>query len=858
MSTTPPAVSSRMARYRSCKKKRSPSSSQDLDSSPELTTASAKRTKRSSPPGKNLAQRNINSKTSSNKKNSSPEEPEEAGKIPVTNIRSLSRTSNRTPKGTDTKEIKEPFLIGVSDRNIQRWERPDVEELSQRFSGRRSNRAAVNGDVNPDNRVSEFEGSSASANIWSNDLLAATNPCDVVLVGDDDSLLGPTFIYRDAWTLKYAPNTFGTFVGNTTAVGKLEAWLREWQDPTRNMKVSTEDANYQSQQDAVSSALFIRGPPGVGKTALTYYVAHRLGYMVIEVNSSSERPGRRILADLQEATQSAHVEGTKVSAGKSITSFFKPTLGGLQGALTSSDLTTPISAMVNRVKVTKGKKTPVVNPKGTLQHFFTLKKSPNTKPSTDKEESREDSSPEVQTLTCEPKSSIKTFFKCDKKFSNSVTSTATVVEMKPSLSPVIETEQPNHSKMDKSMKSQKIKFSKNTIILFDDVDVIFEDDGDEGFWMALETVVKNSKKPCILTVTQGYESIAKRFRILQNAPLIDLRRPDPVEVATLVKRVCEVEQRDLTDYNVEFMCQYLASDVRRSLLQMEFETISSGLTQTVYPANKTFGGLLDSGFIDDALAIQMAYKKVGFNALYASLEDCLPFQCDDANSADVGTTMPGSSDTAETGRISRQRKAFEESTLRDLSEIFDELSHCDLYTGTLDKMGQEYLPSYERAKRWMERHPMETQDSNPRMVEELLEIEASVLLKKTVKPINRITERFGSLGPTEQKAFRFLRISSTSSFHNIHKQLEKVRSRETALEDVLNVFANSRPLARDYLAYLVRICEAEEDRRKMPRRSANRFVHYLSQLGIFQGTEKIQRIANFWRNDDNKAEPALV
>lgn len=140
MSTTPPAVSSRMARYRSCKKKRSPSSSQDLDSSPELTTASAKRTKRSSPPGKNLAQRNINSKTSSNKKNSSPEEPEEAGKIPVTNIRSLSRAGNRTPKGTDTKEIKEPFLIGVSDRNIQRWERPDVEELSQRFSRRRSNR----------------------------------------------------------------------------------------------------------------------------------------------------------------------------------------------------------------------------------------------------------------------------------------------------------------------------------------------------------------------------------------------------------------------------------------------------------------------------------------------------------------------------------------------------------------------------------------------------------------------------------------------------------------------------------------------------------------------------------------------
>lgn len=67
------------------------------------------------------------------------------------------------------------------------------------------------------------------------------------------------------------------------------------------------------------------------------------------------------------------------------------------------------------------------------------------------------------------------------------------------------------------------------------------------------------------------------------------------QVAALIKRVCDTEQRDLTDYNVEFMCQYLASDVRRSLLQMEFETVSSGLTQTVYPANKTIGGLLASG-----------------------------------------------------------------------------------------------------------------------------------------------------------------------------------------------------------------------------------------------------------------------
>lgn len=99
----------------------------------------------------------------------------------------------------------------------------------------------------------------------------------------------------------------------------------------------------------------------------------------------------------------------------------------------------------------------------------------------------------------------------------------------------------------------------------------------------------------------------------------------------------------------------------------------------------------------------MAYKKVGFNALYASLQDCLPTASDSIELCATVTSVkngcwgdPVAAAEGEPAVETPERKTFESATLKDLSEIFEELSVCDVFTGGLDKVGVSYLPSYER------------------------------------------------------------------------------------------------------------------------------------------------------------------
>lgn len=71
---------------------------------------------------------------------------------------------------------------------------------------------------------------------------------------------------------------------------------------------------------------------------------------------------------------------------------------------------------------------------------------------------------------------------------------------------------------------------------------------------------------------------------------------------------------------------------------------------------------------------------------------------------------------------------------------------------------------------------METQDLNPRAVEELLEVEASQLLNRVVAPINRISERFAGLEEVDQATLRLPRVTSICGFRDMHGLLEKVRT----------------------------------------------------------------------------------
>ena len=61
------------------------------------------------------------------------------------------------------------------------------------------------------------------------------------------------------------------------------------------------------------------GPSGSGKTAAVFALAAELGFNVLEVNASSGRNGKAMLAKLHEATQSQQVrreEGKVKEEGK--------------------------------------------------------------------------------------------------------------------------------------------------------------------------------------------------------------------------------------------------------------------------------------------------------------------------------------------------------------------------------------------------------------------------------------------------------------------------------------------------------------------------------------------------------------
>ncbi|CAN8005992.1 unnamed protein product, partial [Ixodes hexagonus] len=122
-----------------------------------------------------------------------------------------------------------------------------------------------------------------------------------------------------AWPDKYRPSKSRRFVGNQAAIFELRAWLSSWKDRhaqwTASRKSQQPQSDSEDSTEALSNCLLLTGPPGVGKTSAVYFLAEELGYKVLEVHASSERTGRKILSQLHEATQSHHVEGTKLPLG---------------------------------------------------------------------------------------------------------------------------------------------------------------------------------------------------------------------------------------------------------------------------------------------------------------------------------------------------------------------------------------------------------------------------------------------------------------------------------------------------------------------------------------------------------------
>ncbi|XP_034045305.1 ATPase family AAA domain-containing protein 5 [Thalassophryne amazonica] len=389
----------------------------------------------------------------------------------------------------------------------------------------------------------------------------------------DDAVLGGDTEKQDVmtedvlWTDKYRPHHSTEIIGNATAVKKLYNWLKEWklcvdQEEKKKQKVNKQeegnnDSDWECEEevsrddkDTLCNTLLITGPTGVGKTAAVYACAQELGFKVFEVNASSQRSGRLILSQLKEATQSHQVDSQGVNV-------HKPTYFNSQGTCSSVGAVRPgssprktklprqvVSSPVKQAKSPRSTKRGNLTPTS-LATFFKTGRPTNKEPPDNKTE---------QTVI--PKKSIK---------ANSGASNAT---------------SPKSTTLKENDEEQSKK-TATSLILFEEVDVIFDDDA--GFLAAIKTFMTTTKRPVILTTSDAAFSTVFDGIFEE----IHFKTPSLCDISSYLQLLCLAEDMRTDPKDISSLLALNSCDIRRTLLQLQFWARSAGGHRITRPQSYT-------------------------------------------------------------------------------------------------------------------------------------------------------------------------------------------------------------------------------------------------------------------------------
>ncbi|KAM4598279.1 ATPase family AAA domain-containing protein 5 [Polymixia lowei] len=371
------------------------------------------------------------------------------------------------------------------------------------------------------------------------------------------------------WTEKYQPQHSSDIIGNTSSVRRLHSWLKEWKlrtdreerkkqkekKPEEGGNDSDWDCGEDSQdgEDILCNTLLITGPTGVGKTAAVYACAQELGFKVFEVNASSQRSGRLILSQLKEATQSHQVDIQGVNAHKP-TYFNSYSSGSAGSARTGSS---PRKVNSPRRVVSSPRKPFPQSPRGakrgglaptSLANFFKVGRPTKGPTNTDKTQQ-----------TAVPQKTTKA-----KEVANK--SKALTVKTPPA---------PTNPK--ETPTEEQSKKTATSLILFEEVDVIFDDDS--GFLAAIKTFMTTTKRPVILTTSDL--NFSTMFD--GNFEEIHFKTPSVLNVGSYLQLLCLAEDVRTDPQDVSSLLSLNSCDIRQSLLQLQFWARSTGGRQITKP-----------------------------------------------------------------------------------------------------------------------------------------------------------------------------------------------------------------------------------------------------------------------------------
>jgi DNA polymerase III delta prime subunit len=374
------------------------------------------------------------------------------------------------------------------------------------------------------------------------------------------------------WTDKYQFLNEDEIIDNRFQLERLKQWLQKWKKLIKNTcgkQKDEDDVNYDSDSSCSSetsnfsscsyssvasscsnasasgakffgNAILLSGPTGCGKTSSVYCVAKQLGFKVFEVNTSHLRCKSQIMQELIGSLSSHHVTSNKVK--KSECAINKDFFSKEPKISTKNEEKAKNTLQNNTNKKQAAK--PVQSNAKRIDSFFKTK-APNAGQIVGNENENIQSNDNAASR--KRRKSVETVSSQDE------------LDIKPA-----EDAGSDLPKAD-SDTTTKIDILKESLILFDDIEIVLKDD--QGFWSVILYFIKNSKKPIILTSSD--ENILNKIDL--NVDQIKFNKQSFASSLNYLKAISLCESINIQ--NDDFFINLLnrnKNDLRTSILELQF------------------------------------------------------------------------------------------------------------------------------------------------------------------------------------------------------------------------------------------------------------------------------------------------